>query len=233
MYLIRFLLFIFIVVTPILFTLVLILSVRTRNILLDRLWLKRYVLPSFLLFVIMILNIPLFVRFFPNILGQTHITCVSQGNVEHDISEVSSFNFVGLVDVQFLDYKEPANVFDPGIVGYVNTLYYDYDLVSSFHESIDEQGLLKLSQNQPAFLMDASPCASLASDETLEAGVYLVVGDKRSLPLTYLDQWYEHSYTVFSFQAIEGYDPSLSFEEQAVEVQEHLQGYIDLLTIEE
>jgi|GEM_PF-2660555 len=233
MYLIRFLLFVFIVVTPILFTLMLFLSVRTRNILLDRLWLKRYVLPSFLLFVLMILNIPLMFRFFPNLIGQYHISCVSQGNVEQDISEVSSFNFVGLVDVQFLDYKEPAKVFDPGIVGYTNKLYYDYDLVDAFHESIDEEGLLRLSQNQPAFLMDPAPCASLGTNETLEAGVYLVVGDKRASSLNFVDQWYSHSYTVLSFQTIEGYDPSLPFEEQTDEVQESVLSYIDLLTIEE
>ena len=227
--LIRILLFLYIVATPLLFFILVYLSVRTRNILLDRLWLKRYLLPSFLLFVLMIVNVGLLVRFYPNVVGQIHISCVSYGDIEYDVQNVSNFQAVGLVEIKELDYVKKAHVFEPDIVGYTDHQYYEYALVQSYLRSIDDEGLLMVSENHQTFLMDDAPCALLEDGGSLSPGVYLIVSDERALPLSYQDQWYDEARTLFSYQEIEGYDLSKPLELQADSVKEQIEDLVSML----
>jgi len=220
MNLIRVFILLYIAITPILLIGVIYLSVRTRNILESRIWLKKYFLPMFLLLILSIFNIGLFNRLFPSIISKTEILCVSSGDVSSDIEYPMNQSFIGLIEIDDLDYIEYADVFHPSIIGYTNRLYYQFHVVNVYKGFTDD-GLLYVSENQPAFLMDEFPCSQLAYQERLSKGIYFVYMDERVQALPYKDQWYDEAQNLLSYQLIENYDEDVSYDlqDQAVKDQ--------------
>jgi len=228
----RIMILVYLIATPVLLIGTVLLSFRTRSIITSHMWLRRYILPSVLLFALMVINGGIFFRLFPSVVSKTHITCVSHQDFSEDIASPFGQSFVGLIEVSELDYIKKANVFDPEIIGYTNEQYYNYELLNEYMGALDEFGLLHVNENQPAFLMEDYPCATLQHQERLTQGVYLVYMDEREQSLPYRDEWYSHAYRLFSFEMIEEYDLQLSYDLQSSLVKEEIENYLAILASE-
>lgn len=221
---IRVFIFIYLIATPMFFIASLYLSARTRNIIDSNIWLRKYYLTSLVMFALVIINFGILFRLFPTLISHVDVECEGS-NYNQPVNILEGYMIqgsAGLLEINELDYISYANAFQPEIVGYANDLYYSYNVINVYMGDLTNEGLLNFSENQPAFLMDDYPCATLSYKERLDPGVYFVFLDDRTSEIPYQDQWYDEAHRVYRFELIEGYDVSLPIVEQSSNVKDQI-----------